>query len=110
MGQVGFHRTVPLVLHGTGGIGRRHTGLRVLVGQVGFHRTVPLVLHGTSGIGRTRVWDRLDTTGLSHLSYMGHWISWDAGGIMMAYLDISEPVVIVLNMTTIQTRDPTLGP
>ena len=22
MGQVGFHRTVPLVLHGTGGIGQ----------------------------------------------------------------------------------------
>ena len=22
--------------------------------QVGFHRTVPLVLHGTGGIGRTR--------------------------------------------------------
>ena len=26
-------------------------GLSVLVGQVGFHRTVPLVLHGTGGIG-----------------------------------------------------------
>ena len=25
MGQVGFHRTVPLVLHGTGGIGRTHS-------------------------------------------------------------------------------------
>ena len=24
MGHVGFHRTVPLVLHGTGGIGRTH--------------------------------------------------------------------------------------
>ena len=24
MGQVGFHRTVPLVLFGTGGIGRAH--------------------------------------------------------------------------------------
>ena len=24
MGQVGFQRTVPLVLHGTGGIGRTH--------------------------------------------------------------------------------------
>ena len=24
MGQVGFHRTVPLVLHGTVGIGRTH--------------------------------------------------------------------------------------
>ena len=24
MGQVGFHRTVPLVLHGTGGIGWTH--------------------------------------------------------------------------------------
>ena len=29
-----------------------HIGLRVLVGQVGFHRTVPLVLHGTGGIGQ----------------------------------------------------------
>ena len=27
MGQVGFHRTVPLVLHGTGGIGRRIEGV-----------------------------------------------------------------------------------
>ena len=42
VGQVRFHRTVPLVLHGTDGIGR-----------TGFHRTVPLVLHGTGGIGRT---------------------------------------------------------
>ena len=25
----------------------------MLVGQVGLRRTVPLVLHGTSGIGRT---------------------------------------------------------
>ena len=25
MGQIGFHRTVPLVLHGTGGIGRTHS-------------------------------------------------------------------------------------
>ena len=24
MGQAGFHRTVPLVLHGTGGIGQTH--------------------------------------------------------------------------------------
>ena len=34
MGQVGFHRTVPLVLHGTGGIGwtHRHIGLRDVVG------------------------------------------------------------------------------
>ena len=30
-----------------------YIGLRVLVGQVGFHRTVPLVLHGTGGIGWT---------------------------------------------------------
>ena len=30
-----------------------YIGLRVLVGQVGFHRTVPLFLHGTSGIGWT---------------------------------------------------------
>ena len=43
MGQVGFHRTVPLVLHGTSGIG----WMKVLVGQVGYHSTVPLVLHGT---------------------------------------------------------------
>ena len=49
VGQVGFYRTVPLVLHGTSGI----IGLRVLVGQVGFQRIVPLVLHGTGGIGRT---------------------------------------------------------
>ena len=30
-----------------------HIGLRVLVGQVRFHRAVPLDLHGTSGIGWT---------------------------------------------------------
>ena len=30
-----------------------YIGLRVLVGQVGFHRTVQLVLHGTGGIGQT---------------------------------------------------------
>ena len=30
-----------------------YIGLRVLVGQIGFHRTVPLVLHGTGGIGQT---------------------------------------------------------
>ena len=52
MGQIGFHRTALLVLHGTGGIGRTHR-IGVLVEQVGFHRTVPLVLHGTGGIGRT---------------------------------------------------------
>ena len=51
VGQIVFHRTVPLVLHGTGLDG--HIGLSVLVGQVGFHRTVPLVLHGTDGIGWT---------------------------------------------------------
>ena len=49
------------------------------MGLVGFHRTVPLVLHGTGwthrfeGIG----WDRQDSIGLSHLSYMRqvgfHW-------------------------------------
>ena len=49
MGQVGFHRTVPLFLHGTGRTDT-YIGLRVLVGQVGFHRTVPLVVFGT---GRT---------------------------------------------------------
>ena len=52
VGQVGFHRTVPLVLHGTGGIGQTYRIECVLVGQVGFHRTVPLALHGTGGIGR----------------------------------------------------------
>ena len=40
VGQVGLHRTVTLVLHGTGGIGR--IGLSALVGQVGFNRIVPL--------------------------------------------------------------------
>ena len=30
-----------------------HMGLSVLVGLVGFHGTVPLVLHGTGGIGWT---------------------------------------------------------
>ena len=30
-----------------------HIELSVLMGQVIFHRTVPLVLHGTGGIGRT---------------------------------------------------------
>ena len=49
VGQVGHHRTVPLVLHGTSGIARTHRIERV----VGFHKTVPLVLHGTGGIGRT---------------------------------------------------------
>ena len=52
MGQVGFHRTVPLVLYETGGIGWTHR-TEVLVGQVGFHRTVPLVLYETGGIGWT---------------------------------------------------------
>ena len=54
MGQARFHRTVPLVLHGTGGIGQIH---RIeCVGGTGriLHRTVPLVLHGTR-------WDRTDT-------------------------------------------------
>ena len=46
VGQVRFHRTVPLVPHRTGGIGQTHIGLSVMVGQVGFYRTVPLVLHG----------------------------------------------------------------
>ena len=50
VGQVGLHRTVPLVLHGTGGI-----GLSVLVRQVGLHRTIPLVLHGTGGIAECRI-------------------------------------------------------
>ena len=47
MGQLGFHGTVPLVLHGTSGIGR----------------TVPLVLHGTSGIGRTHRIEGVGGTG-----------------------------------------------
>ena len=62
MGQVGFHRTVPLVLHGTCGIGWTH-GLRVLVGQIGFHRTVPLVLLGTGGIGWTHRIEGVGGTG-----------------------------------------------
>ena len=47
MGLVGFHRTVPLVLHGTGGIGRTHR------------------IEGLGGTGRIpsdcptcRIWDR----------------------------------------------------
>ena len=40
-----------------------HIGLRVLVGQIGFHRTVPLVLHGTGGIGRTYRIDGFGRTG-----------------------------------------------
>ena len=56
MGQVGFYRTVPLVLHGTGGIGRTH---RI----EGFYRTVPLVLHGTGGIGRTHRIEGVGGTG-----------------------------------------------
>ena len=59
MGQVRFHRTVPLILHGTGGIGRT----RLLVGQVGFHRTVPLVLFGTGRIGRTHSIEGVGGTG-----------------------------------------------
>ena len=61
MGQVGFHRTVPLVLHGTGRT--RQIGLRVLVGHVGFHRTVPLVVFGTGGIGRTHRIEGVGGTG-----------------------------------------------
>ena len=84
VGQVGFHRTIPLVLDGTGGIGQTNrikcvcgtgripqdsgTGRTnriecVLVGQVGFHRTVPLVLHGTGGIGRTNRIECVSGTG-----------------------------------------------
>ena len=62
VGQVGFHRTVPLVLHGTGGIGRTHR-IEMLVGQVGFQRTVPLVLHGTGEIGRTHTFEGVGGTG-----------------------------------------------
>ena len=39
-----------------------HIGLSVLVGQVG-HRTVPLVLHGTGGIGRTHRIECVSWTG-----------------------------------------------
>ena len=42
MGQVGFHRTVPLVLHGTGGIGRTHR-------FEGVHMTVHLSYMGQVG-------------------------------------------------------------
>ena len=33
------------------------------MGQLGFHRTVPLVLHGTSGIGRTHGIESVGGTG-----------------------------------------------
>ena len=33
------------------------------MGQVRFHRTLPLVLHGTSGIGRTHIIEGVDGTG-----------------------------------------------
>ena len=33
------------------------------MGQVGFHRTVPLVLHGTGGIGRTLRFEGVGGTG-----------------------------------------------
>ena len=33
------------------------------MGQVRFHRTVPLVLHGTSGIGRTHMIEGVGGTG-----------------------------------------------
>ena len=56
MGQVGFQRTVPLVLHGTGEIGRTH---RI----EGVDGTVPPVLHGTSGMGRTHRIECVDGTG-----------------------------------------------
>ena len=44
------------------------------MGHVGFHRTVPLVLNGTAGIGRTHRIEGVDGTGkipLSHLCYTG---------------------------------------
>ena len=44
------HRTVSLVLHGTGGIGWIHR-IECVGGQVGFHRTVPLSYMGQ--------WDRM---------------------------------------------------
>ena len=34
------------------------------MGQLGFHRTVPLVLHGTSGIGRTHIIVGVGGTGI----------------------------------------------
>ena len=40
-----------------------HIGLSVLVGQIVFHRTVPLVLHGTGGIGRTHRIECVSGTG-----------------------------------------------
>ena len=33
------------------------------MGQLGFHRTVPLALHGTSGIGRTHRFEGVSGTG-----------------------------------------------
>ena len=62
MGQIGFHRTVSLVLHRTGGIGWTHR-IEGVGGQVGFHRTVPLVLHRTGGIGWTHRIEDVGGTG-----------------------------------------------
>ena len=36
----------------------------MLVGQVGFHRTIPLVQRGTGGIGQTHMIDCIDGTGM----------------------------------------------
>ena len=68
------------------------------MGQVGFHRTVPLVLHGTGRIPKDcptcPTWDKWDRTdeGVGGTGWipLGHRISWDAGGILMAYLDITR--------------------
>ena len=50
----------------------------MLVGQVGFHRTIPLVLHGTSGIGRTQMIERVGRTGRIHRTIPHvPWDRWD---------------------------------
>ena len=74
--RIGFHRTLPLLLHGTSGIGWTHKiegvgGIR----QVGFHSTVPLVLHGTDTmdghLGLSMLVGQVRFHGTVHLSYMG---------------------------------------
>ena len=64
---------------GTGGIGRTNRIECVLVGQVGFHRTVPLVLHGTGGIGRTNRIECVSGTGRIPQDYTTcpTWDRWD---------------------------------
>ena len=52
VGQIVFHRTVLLVLYGTGGIGRTHR-IECVGGTGKIPWDCPIVLHGTDGIGWT---------------------------------------------------------